>query len=204
MRMRKNGQKYRSTIKTMSFLYPELRKVAILCRQGFTLDDIRQKALRENIFLLNTENRIKKIAATVLERVGVLDDYLIGKITDGNLATSKQLALYAILKTDRLFFEFMLEVYREKHILKDYIITDKDINVFFRHKAEQSKRVASWSDYTIYKMGQVYKRILIESGFAKKNSKSIEITRPIIENEIASYLKKTGNHIYLKAMLGEA
>jgi len=165
--------------------------------------EIKQKALRENIFLLNSENRIKEIASTITERIKVLDEYLLTKITKGNLETSKQLALYAVLKTDRLFFEFMQEVYREKYLLKDYIITNKDFSLFFQRKAEQSRRVASWRDYTFYKLQQVYKKILIEAGLAGKNKRNIEITRPIMEKDVIEHLKNKGDGIYLQAMLGE-
>ena len=89
-----------------------------------------------------------------------LDDFLISKIAQGNLETSKQITLYSILKTDRLFFEFMQEVYCEKYLLMDYMITNKDFSIFFQRKAEQSQRVASWKDYTYYKLEQVYKRTL--------------------------------------------
>ncbi|NLL51577.1 MAG: DUF1819 family protein, partial [Peptococcaceae bacterium] len=53
---------YKSTIKARSYLYLELKKAASLYLQGFSIDDIRQKALDENIFSLNSENRIKEIA----------------------------------------------------------------------------------------------------------------------------------------------
>jgi hypothetical protein len=194
---------YRSTIKTRSFLYLELKKASDLYLQGFTLDDIKQKALQENIFSLNSENRNKEIASTVSERLQVLDKELLHKLTKGNLETSKQLALYAILKTDRLFFEFMQEVYREKYLMRDYLISDKDFSIFFQRKAEQSQQVAGWKDYTFYKLKQVYKRILTEAGFVKKNKKNIEITRPLMEQEVIDHLNEKGDGIYLQAMLGE-
>jgi len=194
---------YRSTIKTRSFLYLELKKASDLYLQGFTLDDIKQKALQENIFSLNSENRNKEIASTVSERLQVLDKELLHKLTKGNLETSKQLALYAILKTDRLFFEFMQEVYREKYLMRDYLISDKDFSIFFQKKAEQSQQVAAWKDYTLYKLKQVYKRILTEAGFVKKNNKNIEIIRPLIEQNLIDYLNEKGDGIYLQAMIGE-
>ncbi len=194
---------YKSTIKARAFLYLEFKKAASLYLQGFSANEIKQKALRENIFLLNSENRIKEIASTITERIKVLDEYLLTKITKGNLETSKQLALYAVLKTDRLFFEFMQEVYREKYLLKDYIITNKDFSLFFQRKAEQSRRVASWRDYTFYKLQQIYKKILIEAGLAGKNKRNIEITRPIMEKDVIEHLKNKGDGIYLQAMLGE-
>ena len=194
--------RYRSTIKARAYLYLELKKAASLYLQGFTIDNIRQKALDENIFSLNTENRIKEIASTVLERLEVLDEMLIDKLVNGNLETSKQIALYAILKTDKLFFEFMQEVYKNKYLIRDFIITDKDFAIFFQRKVEQSQRVAGWKDYTLYKLKQVYKRILTEAGFVKKNKRNVEIIKPLIEQELADHLNEKGDGIYLQAMLG--
>ncbi|MCR6544411.1 DUF1819 family protein [Dehalobacterium formicoaceticum] len=196
-------QNYSTILKTRSFLYLELKKAASLRLQGISGEEIKQKALDENLFLLKTEKRIKEIASTITERLEVLDRPLLQKITMGSLETSKQLALYAILKTDRLFFEFMQEVFREKYLLRDYIITDKDFNIFFQRKAEQSQTVASWTDYTYYKLQQVYKRILMEAGLAKKQKKNIEIIRPMVEKDVIEHLKNKGDEIYLKAMLGD-
>lgn len=196
-------REYSSTIKTRAFLYLELKKAASLYYQGFSFEEIRQRALEENIFLYNSKNRIKDIASTIEGRLDVLDKFLLNKLANGDLETSKQVALYSILKTDRLFFEFMQEVYREKYILRDYIITDKDFNIFFQRKAEQSPQIASWKDYTFYKLKQVYKKILIEAGFAKKIKKTVEISRPVIERDLINHLKDKGDTKYLHAMLGE-
>lgn len=196
-------EKYKSTIKSMAFLFLELKKASGLYLQGLKADEIKKKALEENIFLLDTENRIKEIASTVLKRIEVLDEFLLRKLTNGNLETSKQIALYAILKTDRLFFEFMQEVYREKYLLGDYIITDRDFNTFFQRKSEQSVQVASWKDYTLYKLKQVYKRTLLQAGFVKKNKKNIQIVKPLMEEDVVEHLKSKGDQIYLQAMLGE-
>lgn len=85
----------------------------------------------------------------------------------------------------------------------DNMITSKDFSIFFQRKAEQSRRVASWKDYTYYKLEQVYKRILLEAGYAIKNKTNIEITRPIMEKDIIDHLKGKGDDFYIKAMLGE-
>lgn len=194
---------YTSTLKTRSFLYLELKKASSLYLEGNSTDQIKGFALQENLFLYDSNNRMRDIASTVIKRMEVLDEYLVRKIVNGNLATSKFIALYTILKTDRLFFEFMQEVFREKHLLRDATITDRDFNVFFQRKSEQSERVAAWQDYTHYKLQQVYKRILMEAGLAKKCKKNIEITKPIIELDVLKHIKSRGDHIYLKALLGE-
>jgi hypothetical protein len=194
---------YTSILKSRPYLYLELKKAIGLIIQGFSIDGIKYKAIEENIFSVNTEARKKEIASTVTNRISVLDDFIMDKIANGSLQTSKQLALYSIIKTDRLFFEFMTEVYKEKILLNDMNLIDKDFNVFFRRKAEQSEKIASWKDYTFYKLGQVYKRILTEAGFIRNNKKEIEILPQIMEEEVMEHLKNIGDVSYLEAMLGE-
>ncbi|WP_352420860.1 DUF1819 family protein [Proteiniborus sp.] len=194
---------YTSILKARPFLYLELKKAVSLKIQGFNEQDIKNKSLEENIFSVNTETRKKEIASAVISRIQVLDDYILDKIVNGSLQTSKQLTIYSILKTDRLFFEFMKEVYREKILLKDFNIDDKDFNIFFRRKAEQSEKVASWQDYTYYKLKQVYKRILSEAGFIKNTKNEVMIIPQIIEEEVKNHLIDTGDRVYLEVMLGE-
>ena len=195
--------RYTSILKSRPYLYLEFKKASHLKIQGFCDDDIKNKAIEENIFSVNTETRKREIASTVINRMEGLDEYILERIANGSLQTSKQLALYSIFKTDRLFFEFMKEVYREKMLLKDYLITDKDFNIFFRRKAEQSERVAKWQDYTFYKLKQVYKRILSEAGFVKNNNKEVEIIPQMMEEDVINHLKSIGDIAYLEVMLGE-
>ncbi|AOY75383.1 DUF1819 family protein [Clostridium formicaceticum] len=194
---------YTSILKSRPYLYLELKKASQLKNQGLDEKTIRSKAIEENIFAVNTEARKREIASTVINRIEGLDNYILDKIVNGSLQTSKQLAIYSILKTDRLFFEFMKEVYKEKLLLKDFIITDKDFNVFFRRKAEQSDQIAEWKDYTFYKLKQVYKRVLSEAGFIKNSKKEVEIIPQIMEEEVVQHLKNIGDMPYLEVMLGE-
>lgn len=194
---------YTSILKSRPYLYLELKKASQLKNQGLDEETIRNKAIEENIFAVNTEARKREIASTVINRIEGLDNYILDKIVNGSLQTSKQLAIYSILKTDRLFFEFMKEVYKEKLLLKDFIITDKDFNVFFRRKAEQSEQIAEWKDYTFYKLKQVYKRVLSEAGFIKNSKKEVEILPQIMEEEVVQHLKNIGDMPYLEVMLGE-
>lgn len=194
---------YTSILKSRPYLYLEFKKASYLKIQGLSEDDIKDKAIEENIFSVNTENRKREISSTVINRIEVLDVYILERIVSGNLQTSKQLALYSILKTDRLFFEFIKEVYREKMLLKDSLIKDKDFNIFFRRKAEQSERIAQWKDYTFYKLKQVYKRILLEAGFIKNSRKEVEIIPQMMEKDVIDHLKEIGDIAYLEVMLGE-
>ena len=193
---------YKSTIKSRPYLYKETKKASILVNRGLDVDNIKEKSLQDNIFQLESEARKKEVASIITARLKDLDKQIIYNIENSNIETSKVLVLYAILKTDRLFFEFINEVYKEKILLKDLFIRDKDFGVFFQNKREQSERVASWSEYTFKKLKQVYIRILFESGLIVNQNGDREIRIPIIESEIKDYLYSIGDSVYLNAILG--
>lgn len=198
-----NEQEYKSTIKSRPFLFLETKKVATLLSQKFKEFEVKEKAVGENIFQVNTEARKKEIASIILARLKVLDEYLIQKIAHGDIESSKVIVLYAILKTDRLFFEFMNEVFKEKFTFRETYITDADFNMFFEHKQQQSDKIASWNEYTFYKLKQVYIRILFEAGFLKNQKGDRKIERPLFDAEVEQYIRDHGDNVYMDILVGE-
>ena len=192
---------YKSTIKSRPYLYKETKKASSLINKGLSVEEIKEKSLEDNIFQLESEARKKEVASIITARLKNLDEHIIYSIENSNIEISKVLVLYAILKTDRLFFEFINEVYKEKILLKDLFIRDKDFGVFFQNKREQSEKVASWSEYTFKKLKQVYIRILFESGLIVNQKGDKEIRVPIIENEVKEYLFSIGDKVYINAVL---
>lgn len=195
---------YKSTIKSRPYLYKETKKATNLVRQGLSVSDIKNKSIEDNIFQLESEARKNEVASIITARLKDLDNYIIDKISESNVETSKILVLYAILKTDRLFFEFMNEVYKEKLLLRDLYIRDKDFNTFFQSKKEQSEKVSSWTEITFKKLKQVYVRILFECGLIENQKGDRKIKTPILENEIKEFLCKIGDKTYINAILGDS
>ena len=193
--------KYTSTIKTMPLLFLEIKKISSLVLQGLPDAEIKNKAIEENIFLVNTKVRKKKIVSTLLKRLKTLDEILLSKLVHEDVVTGKLITLYAIMKTDRLFLEFMNEVFREKLIIRDYRITDTDFNNFFIRKSEQSEKMASWNAYTFYKLKQVYIRILFESGLIR-NQKTRELGKPLVDQSLLDHLKSKNDEVIISILLG--
>jgi len=133
--------------------------------------------------------------------VAVLDAPLLNLLVHGSLYSSKLVALIAIMKTNRLFLEFIEEVYLEKVRLGEQELESKDFRGFFNHKAEQSTRVAGWQEYTLKKLAQVYSKILVEAGLINNTHKKI-LTPPIIEEELLVHLREIGDHRLISAMTG--
>ena len=124
--------KYSSQIKDMGLLSKEMK---IACQEFQKTNDlgvIIQKSINDNIFMVNTERRRKELAYKIVARMAVLNDGLINMLADSPYNTSTILALYALMKTDRLVFEFMNEVVKDKIELMNYRLTDIELNTFKR------------------------------------------------------------------------
>ncbi|GEB77835.1 DUF1819 family protein [Sporolactobacillus inulinus] len=190
---------YSSSLNGASFLLFELKQILKLRQQGLTNKEIRKKVVEENVFQFENKGRINRALPSVMRRADVFDDTLSSLLLEGPLDMGKVLNLYAIMKTDLLFHEFMTEVIGEKLHHDDYMIEKKDINLFFASKAEQSEKVASWSDINMEKLKRAYMQVLYESGVLRTR-KGNELNRPIIDEQITNHLNQIGDARYLYAM----
>jgi hypothetical protein len=108
----------------------------------------------------------------------------------------------ATMRIDKLFFEFMYEIYREKILIGVKTLEDSSIMIFFKDKQIHDKSVAAWADCTLKKLQNSYINYLIESGLIKNKDNVREITQPIIDFRFESYLINNNLHPYLYAMTG--
>lgn len=134
-----------------------------------------------------------------MKRAEAIDETLASLLLEDSIETGKTLNLYAIMKTDLLFFEFMDEVIGEKLHNNDYLIEKKDINLFFTSKAEQSEKVAGWSDINIEKLKRAFMQVLFESGMLRTR-KGKELNRLVIDERIKNHLKHIGDARFIRAM----
>ncbi|ACB59798.1 Protein of unkown function DUF1819 putative inner membrane [Exiguobacterium sibiricum 255-15] len=190
---------YSSSMNGASYLLFELKQVVKLKQEGFSIEEIRSKVVDENLFQFENKGRIKRTLPSVMKRAHVIDSALAILMLEGSIEMSKVINLYAIMKTDLLFFEFMDEVISEKLRNGDYLIEKKDINLFFEAKLEQSEKISSWSDINIEKLKRAFMQVLFESGFLKSRQ-SKELGHIIIDEQIKEYLNRIGDVRYVRAM----
>ncbi|WP_033827167.1 BrxA family protein, partial [Bacillus andreraoultii] len=122
---------YSSSLNGASYLLFELKQVIKLKQQGLTLPEIRKKVIDGNLFQFENKGRMNRTLPSIMRRAEVIDQVLTDLMLDGSVENAKIINLYAIMKTDRLFFEFMNEVISEKLHNNDLLIEKKDMNVFF-------------------------------------------------------------------------
>lgn len=193
--------KYFGNLTGEPYLYYELKQVARLTLAGFSPIEIRTKIKDDNLFQSATNKSINKLLSATLKRVAVLDEMMLNLLVHGSLHTSKLVALIAIMKTNRLFLEFIEEVYLEKSRLGERELEPRDFRIFFNNKAEQSTKVAGWQESTLKKLSQVYSKILFEAGLINNTHKK-RLTPPTIEEELLVHLRKIGDHRLIIAMTG--
>lgn len=198
-----NNMPYSATNMTVGLMNKELKKTAELIKEGLTIKEIRKKAYEDNIYQARSENFNKTITSILLKRISTLDINPINMLSNSNIDLEKQIAIYSVMKSDRLFFEFMREVYSEKIKNKEYKIYSKDIEEFMQIKREQNEKVSQWKDTTTNRLRSSYVGMLYEANFAKKNKDYIEILVPIIDYRLEEYLKEINEIYYLDAMTGE-
>ncbi|WP_033827166.1 DUF1819 family protein [Bacillus andreraoultii] len=190
---------YSSSLNGASYLLFELKQVIKLKQQGLTLPEIRKKVIDGNLFQFENKGRMNRTLPSIMRRAEVIDQVLTDLMLDGSVENAKIINLYAIMKTDRLFFEFMNEVISEKLHNNDLLIEKKDMNVFFTAKAEQSEKVANWSETNIEKLKRAFMQVLFESGLLK-DRRGKELSRLIIDEQIKEHLIRIGDAKYVYAM----
>ncbi len=180
--------RYSSNLKVMPLLFNEMRKADRLKVNGFDDKAIVHKSVTENIFQVAKERRKRELANKILTRLRTLSPELLNILVCGSMEAAKIVALYALLNEDLLLFEFFQEVYSYKYITGNRFIYDSDIMLYFQRKAEVSAIVANWKDNNIRQLRNAYKKVLLESGFAKRHTSCLEITPPFVEKEVRDLL----------------
>lgn len=181
---------YNGGLTREQFLFYEIRTVASLMTQGLSREEIMNKIKEENLFQFPTERMISSIANTCFKRIEALDsDELVYHLANAPAEVAKQINLYAMMKYNRIVWDFMTTVIAEKYRTQEFEFSKKDLNVFFFRLQEQNDSVASWSDSTINKIKQVLTRTLVECEYLdsiRATHLNLVTISPELQDEIRS------------------
>lgn len=180
-------------------MHYEFKQVASLKEAGYSDQEVRTKVIDDNLFQYGKISSLKRGLPYILKRVNVLNPTLRTLVLEESFQVSKAINLYSIMKTDRLFFEFMMELISEKIRRNDAILEKKDIHAFFTAKAEQHEVIANWTEQTMRKLKQVFVKVLLETGIVQ-DLRSMELNHLFIDERIKRELRNEGDHMYIRAM----
>lgn len=195
-------EKYSSGLVSESFWFIEFRKIIKLKHEGKTWDEIKDLCLTDNLLGISKEYRAKRNYGYLKNRIDVLDAGLIEIFIHADLNTQKIINLIAIAKKNRLFFEFLYEVYREKVQMGAPELSESDINIFYKNKQSQDDDVSMWTDVTLRRLRSTYMNFLTDAGLLTVSSKEKRVTPPILDITLENYLKDNGDNQMIKAITG--
>lgn len=191
--------KYSAALTGEPFLFYESRQVARLKLSGRNRQQIREEIESQNLFQYATEKSLAKRINAVQKRVDTLDKTLLRFLAEKPSATAKIINLYAIMNTNKLMLDFMIEVIGEKFEQGNLILEKKELNEFFAAKREQQENVARWSDETVAKLKRVLPRIIFEAGIlADRNTGTLQ--RLTLDKDVEKYFRDHGEIEFLKAL----
>lgn len=184
------------------FWFNEFRKYNELIRDGMNEKEIRQLQKDENIFLAPSDSYGIKKVGEVARRTRTLPDQILDVLFKVNVADQKIINLLGIMMTDRLFFEYIYEIYRGNLILGTEIFEDSNVRVFFKNKSEQSERVANFSDAAKKRLAGAYKTFLKEANLLVEKDGDLFYNKPLLDLDLENILKEPKLYPYLKALQG--
>lgn len=161
-----NTTPYSGSLTAEQFLFYEIRIASKLYAQGVSVDEAISRIKADNLFQYPTEREIARMTRACYRRLDALDNQcLIQEISSAPTEIAKQINLYAIMRYNRLVWDFMIQVIGEKFRTQDFSFERKDLNAFFSRLQAQNDSVAGWSGSTISKIKSVLVRCLVETEY---------------------------------------
>ena len=198
-----NKKLYSSAIKKTPFQYITSKKIAKLMLDGLNRSEVYEKCFDNNYIEVESIQRRREITNVVYNRLLELDEFLLKEFYDGDVTSSKFILVYAIAKSDSLFFDFMFEVYRDTLLGDKKYISIDDFNNFFESKKQIDPIVSKWGHFTIDQLAKGYRNILKESGLGHRVKKNIFVDKPMIHPSIQEHIELIHDKEYIQALLGE-
>lgn len=192
-------QPYNGSLTAEQFLYYEIRIASKFYLEEKTIDEAVEIIKRDNLFQYPTERQVSRLARACYKRLDALDNKrLVEEISVAPNEIAKQINLYAMMRYNRLVWEFMIQVIGEKYRNQDFSFSRKDLNAFFTRLQAQDDGVASWSEATINKIKSVLVRVLIETEYLD-GVKDTTLNPVLLCEELEQGIKENGDYDALAA-----
>ena len=193
------NDQYNGGLTAEKFLFYEIRIVAEQYLLGRSIEEIVDLITKDNMFQYPTERKNSRMTRACYKRIMALDnDNLVLAIVNAPMSVAKQINLYAMMRYNRLVWDFMVNLIGDKFRQQDYSYSKKDMNVFFMRLQEQNENIAKWSDSTITKLKQVLTNCLVETEIL--DSTKANVLNPIfISEELESGIRENNDFEALAA-----
>ena len=195
-------QDYSAKLTGEPFLYKETKIIAEYLLNGEAPLVLKKRNVEENLIMQKTKGSITRSNSPIFRRLGIMDKDMMREFVESDIDTSKHILLYSIMKTDRLVLDFMLDVYKDKMLMRKEYIEKYDIDNWYEEKCILSRTLNEKTETTRAKLKQVIMKILQDSGLVVKEKNKFRIVRPLLKEKFIALLDKNGDIDYAKAIGG--
>lgn len=191
---------YRGSITREQWLVDETRTVARLRLEDPSFLDTRSLAahiLEDNLFQYPTEREVGSIARACARRLDALStdperrERLTRLIAHGTIEQLRQANLYALMRDNRLVWDFMTCVVESKFSLLDMHLGKAEIATFLEGLRAQDERVATWSPATLNKIRQVLAQCLEQCGMYDR--KTEQLSTLLLDYDLENLIRENGD-----------
>ena len=196
-------REYSAGIVSKGFWFLEFKKYLELLKNGNNENDIRKIQDEENIFSAPSKDYGKRIISEINKRIKVLPKEIKELFFESDTGTQKVINLLSIMGTDKLFFEYVYNSYRNELLLGTKEYNPGIVMKFLKEKAEQNEEVAKFSEKTLKRMQGTYGNYLKEAGLLEEKNKKILYGKVYLDYELEKLLRENNMEIYIKTLKGE-
>ena len=177
--------------------------IDLLITEGKSIEDIKELSDRENLFNAASPSRAKEIRQAIARRVSAVNEKFLRSFLQQNSSMQKILCMVMLMLTDRTFYEFMNNIYREKLIAGNIVLKDSDLFGFLHEVQTKDVKAAKWTDAGMRKIRTNYKQILKDAGLLTEELNDRMLIRPILSPTVNVLLKEEGLESFRKIIVGE-
>ena len=196
-------REYSAGIVSKGFWFLEFKKYLELLKIGNNENEIRKMQDEENIFSAPSKDYGKRIISEINKRIKVLPKEIKELFFESDTGTQKVINLLSIMGTDKLFFEYVYNSYRNELLLGTKEYNPGIVMKFLKEKAEQNEEVAKFSEKTLKRMQGTYGNYLKEAGLLEEKNKEILYRKVYLDYELEKLLRENNMEIYIKTLKGE-
>ena len=197
-------REYSAGIVSKGFWFLEFKKFLEFLKDGKNENEIRKMQEEENIFSAPSKDYGKRIMSEINKRIKVLPKEIKELFFESDTGTQKVINLLSIMGTDKLFFEYVYNSYRNELLLGTKEYNPGVVMKFLKEKAEQNEEVAKFSEKTLKRMQGTYGNYLKEAGLLEEKNKEILYGKVYLDYELEKLLRENNMEIYVKTLKGEA
>ena len=185
------------------FWFQEFKKYIEFLQEGKTVKEIKERQEKENVLLAPSPSYGRRMLSEVSKRTNALPKEILKLFFYLTISDQKLINLLGIMMTDRLFFEYMYEVYREKIITGNLEFDNSDTRIFLKNKSEQSEKVSNFTLQTKKRLAGTYRTYLKEANLLIEDKGLSRIKKPILDINLEKEMKNKELYPFLRVFLGE-